>query len=176
MRLLSSLRQFSVNLPINANLRIFFRFTIRDTNDEACRSYEQRGKNDWSPKGSLSLIIPRRAGPFLCQAPERMAIHRFPTDPALLQARPLLRTMRPVVGTNKEKKMIGHRKVRCRSSFPAELGPSYMTGLDYQSPRVLPAASLFFNDIFSFFRSRIISFFESMSSLRSETMSFCSSS
>lgn len=95
----------------------FFRFTIRDANDETRRRDEQR-----------------------------------------------------------EKKMIGHRKVRCRSSFQTELGPSYMDGLDYLSPRVLPAASLFFNDRFSFFRSRIISFFESMSSRRSETMSFCSSS
>src|SRR5574344_1580708 len=85
-----------------------------------------------------------------------------------------MRTMRLVVGTNKEKKMIGHRKVRCHSSFQAELGPSYMDGLDYLSPRVLPAASLFFNARFSFFRSRIISFFESMSSRSSGTISFCS--
>ena len=135
MRLLSSLRQFSINLPINANLRNFFRFTIRDANDETRRRDEQRGKNDWSPKGSLSLIIPGRAGPLLCQAHERMTIHRFSPDPALLQTRPLLRTMRPVVGTNRErKKMIGRRKVRCRSSFQAELGPSYarhMSGWPY---------------------------------------------
>ena len=36
-----------------------------------------------------------------------------------------MRTMRLVVVTNKEEKMIGRRKVRCRSSFQAELGPSY---------------------------------------------------
>ena len=134
-------------------------------------------KNDWSPKGSLSLIIPGRAGPLLCQAPERKAIHRFSPDPALLQARPLLRTMRPVVGTNKEKNNDWSPKGSLSLIIPGRAGPSsYMAGLDYQSPRVLPAASLFFNDRFSFFRSRIISFFESMSSRRSETMSFCSSS
>ena len=101
-------------------------------------------KNDWSPKGSLSLIIPGRAGPLLCQAPERKAIHRFSPDPALLQARPLLRTMRPVVGTNKEKNNDWSPKGSLSLILPGRAGPLPLTGPrmampfgDHTGPRLI---------------------------------------